>query len=456
MNKNIETFINTIKINDDICIANASIHQLEYTIIYMVELVDIKKFDLQVKPLITKESFNHLSDLFGGLCKNISDISTTNLEFLLYSGKILVFFDSYFYSFEFSNKPKRSISTSKIDPEDPMANQDGLIEDLNVNLTLIKRRLKTSDLRVNKYQLGLISKTECAILYLQSSYDKYSLELVLSKLRTMKNEIVTSIDDINILYDNNSLLPQIFNTSSPEIIVDSLVNGRIVILLDNTQVATILPANLSTFTVSKSYVNTPRFFSIFNHILISLFFFLSLFMMGLFIAIINFHPSCLSIPLLANMKITERGTNWPMFFEVLIVYLLFEFYRFATSRSTSNYIQNIIIILGGLFIGQNAIKSGTIGAIVLFMTSISYIAVFAVTSNVYLITSINILRLFILIMSYAMGILGFLLSSIITIFYLYKQHNNSNYYLYPFIPFNKKDFLKFFAPSKTKETKVTK
>ena len=107
----------------------------------------------------------------------------------------------------------------------------------------------------------------------------------------MKNEIVTSIDDINILYDNNSLLPQIFNTSSPEIIIDSLVNGRIVILLDNTQVATILPANLSTFTVSKSYVNTPRFFSIFNHILISLFFFLSIFMMGLFIAIINFHPA---------------------------------------------------------------------------------------------------------------------------------------------------------------------
>ena len=95
MNKNIETFINAIKINDDICIAYSSVNQLEYTIIYMVELVDIKNFDLQVKPLITKESFNHLSDLFGGLCKNISDISTTNLEFLLYSGKILVFFDSW-------------------------------------------------------------------------------------------------------------------------------------------------------------------------------------------------------------------------------------------------------------------------------------------------------------------------------------------------------------------------
>ena len=69
---------------------------------------------------------------------------------------------------------------------------------------------------------------------------------------------------------------------------------------------------------------------------------------------------------------------------------MFEFYRFATSRSVNNYVQNIIIILGGLFIGQNAIESGTIGATILFLTSISYIAVFAVTNNTYLITSINI------------------------------------------------------------------
>ena len=122
--------------------------------------------------------------------------------------------------------------------------------------------------------------------------------------------------------------------------------------------------------------------------------------MGLFIAIINFHPGVLSLSFLANIKITERGTNWPMFYEVLIVYFLFEFYRFSTSRSTNNYIQNIIIILGGLFVGQNAIESGTIGATILFLTSISYLAVFAVTNNIYLITSINIFRFFMSNLSY--------------------------------------------------------
>ena len=62
--------------------------------------------------------------------------------------------------------------------------------------------------------------------------------------------------------------------------------------------------------------------------------------MGLFIAIISFHRGTLSISLLANIQTTEKGTNWPTFVEVIIVYLLFEFYRFSTSRSTNNYIQN--------------------------------------------------------------------------------------------------------------------
>ncbi len=456
MNSYIESFIKKAESTDDICVANCRVQQLKYKIIYMIDYVDIKNFDLQVKPLINLENLDHLQFLFNGLCKKITDITQSNLEFLLYSGKILVFFDSYYYSFEFGNRPKRSLGASKIDPEDPMASVESLIEDLNVNLALIKKRLKTTDLKVNKYQLGIFSKTECAVLYLESFHDKNSLKKTLNSLKSMKNQFVTSIDDINILYDNNSLLPQVFNTSSPEIIIDAIIKGKIVILLDNAPIASIVPANLSTFTTSKSYVNTPKFFAKFNHILISIFFFISLFMIGLIIAIINFHPSILSIPLLANIKITERGTNWSMFYEVLIVYFLFEFYRFATSRSTSNYIQNIIIILGGLFIGQNAIQSGTIGSTVLFMTSISYIAVFAVTSNVYMITTINILRVFILIMSYAMGILGFLVASLITIFYLYKQQNNSNYYLYPFIPFNKEDILRFFVPERKAKTKVTK
>lgn len=447
MNNSIEQFIHDNKQNQDVVHNIYNVNDVSYNIMYVIELVDIRRFNYEIKPFITNDNYRNLKEKFLGLCNVITDISQSNLEYLLYIGKILVFFDDVYYYFEYANFAKRAIAPSYLDPEDPMAAHDGLIEELNTNITLIKKRLKTSELKTDKYQLGLFTKTDCAVLYLKSFYNKLSLEKTVSNLLTLDQKAIVSINDINILYQDSSLVPLVYNTSSPEIITDALLKGRIVILLDNSCVACILPATFSTYTVSKAYINTPKYYNIFNHIFITVFFFIAMFLMGLFISIINFHSGTLSVSLLANIKITERGTSWSMFFEVLIVYFLFEFYRFATSRSPNNYIQNIIIILGGLFIGQNAIESGTIGATVLFLTSISYIAVFAVTNNIYLITSINLFRLFILILSYTMGILGFIISSLMTIIYLYKPNKNSNYYLYPFIPFNLKDFKNFFVPN---------
>lgn len=457
MLKSIDEFLKDTALEDDVTIANIKLNQISYKICYMHQLADIKKYNFEVRPYINEENYQNLATIFGGIIKPITDLSKSNLEYLLYSGNILLLFvdNNLFYSLEYAQKPKRSITDSILDPEDPMTSRDGLIEDLSDNLTLLKRRLKTNNLQVKKYQLGLISKCDCAIVYMKNFYDKLTLDMVLSKIQNYKPDIVTSISDISVLYQDKGLLPQIFSTSSPEIIADALIKGRIAILLDNSPIALIVPATLSTFTTSKSYKNMPKYYTIFNHLFISVFFLFAIFFMGLFIAIINFHRDILSNALLANIQITERGTNWPMFVEVIIVYLLFEFYRFSTSRSTNNYIQNIIVILGGLFIGQNAIQSGTIGAIILFLTSISYLAVFAITTNNYLITSINIFRFFILILSFTMGLFGFIISSLIVLFYMFKQKNDGTYYLYPFIPFDLKKFKQYFMPNNQME-KVTK
>lgn len=457
MNNSVKEFIRECSLEDDLTVANLKVDELAYQICYMNQLTDIKRFNYEIRPYINQENFKELPITMGGICNHITDLSIENLEYLLYSGNLLLFFENedIYYTFELSQKIKRSISESLLDPEDPMISRDGLIEDLSDNLTLLKRRLKSNQLIVKKYQLGLISKSDCAVVYLKNFHDKLTLENVISKLQNFNPEIVTSINDVSVLYQDDELLPQIFSTSSPELIAESLTKGRIAILLDNSPIALVLPATLSTFTVSKNYRNTPKYYSIFNHLFISIFFIFAVFFMGLFIAVINFHRDVLSGNLLANIQITERGTNWPMFVEVLIVYFLFEFYRFSTSRSTNNYIQNIIVILGGLFIGQNAIQSGTIGAIILFLTSISYLAVFAITTNNYLITSINIFRFFILILSCTMGLFGFIVSSLIVIFYLFKPKNDGIYYLYPFIPFDMKIFKKFFMPS-NRLRKVTK
>lgn len=452
MEKSINEFLNECEDCKEVVISNNYVNDINYKIIYIIEMVDIRKFNYEIKPYINKDNINILDKIYLGLCIRVSDISKSNLEYLLYNGKILLFYNDNYYIFEFTNRPKRSISKSSIDPDDESRSQDGLIEDFNTNITLIKRRLKTNNLCVDKFTLGLITKTDTALLYLKETYNKKMLNKAFEILNSVTNQNIITINDISILFQNKELVPKTFLTSSPEIISTSILKGKIVIIIDNSPVACIIDPTFSTFTTSKSYVNTPLYYNIFNHIFIIIFMFIAIFMMGLFIALINYHTSIIPLPLLVNIKITERGTSWPMFFEVLIVYFLFEFYRFTTSRSTNNYIQNIIIILGGLFIGQNAIESGTIGATILFLTSISYIAIFAITNNIYLITSINIFRFFILLMSYLLGIIGFIVSSLIVILYLFKQKSDSNYYLYPFIPFNLKNFINFFKPNNMKET----
>ena len=208
------------------------------------------------------------------------------------------------------------------------------------------------------------------------------------------------------------------STSSVQNVSLSIMKGKTAILLDGSPVSSIVPVNLFLFSTMKTDVNTPIYYSFFSRLLVLLFLIISVFLLGFYVALINFHTSSLTIYSLSNLKLTEKGTTLPMFLEISIILMLFELYRYATSRSSSGYIQNIIIFLGGLFIGQNAIKSGLIGPLILLLTSICYLSTFAFTNNLHLITTISLSRIFVISFSYFLGLYGFLISAILIFTYL--------------------------------------
>ena len=130
------------------------------------------------------------------------------------------------------------------------------------------------------------------------------------------------------------------------------------------------------------------------------------------------HPEALSLLFITNFLLSERGTTFPLFIGILIELILIVFYRQLASRSPLSFVQNIIIIFGGLIIGQNALDAGLIGTTAIIIASLSYVSSFAVTNNSFLITSFSIFRVFIFIMSYILGIVGFLISSLFVISYI--------------------------------------
>ena len=407
-----------LMISDDIKLEIYTINHIEVLIGYSKDLADIEEFNKYYYSRIDFNALKTLENQFPMIVSKIINKNKNDLLNLLLIGNIILITNSYAYSFLLPKNTSRTISNSLIDPVDLYSSQDGFIENIDINIALIRKHLKTSKINVEFVDLPTKCNNKVAIITLEDNKN-YNDEIK-NKLETIDTTNVSSINTISKVFQNNHLVPMTLSTSSPQNVSLSLTKGKTVILLNNSPVACIVPVNLLYFSTMKNDIDTPKYYSIISRLLVLLFLFISVFLLGLYVAVTNFHTSSLTIYALSNLKLTERGTTLPMLTEIIIVLILFDLYRYATSRSSNGYIQNIIIFLGGLFIGQNAINSGLIGHLVLLLTSICYLSTYAFTNNLHLVTTLSLFRIFILIFSFFLGLYGFLISSIVIIVYLLK------------------------------------
>ena len=410
-----QQLIKQIKTSDEIITVIFNISNIDCLLVYSSNIGDIKEFNSYYFPKININNLYQLDNIFPGIVTKDKD--TKNIFNDLSKGFMFLFTSpENYFKFNLPISNNRSIETSVIDPIDLFSSQDGFIEDLDTNIALIRKHLSNQDVFVEYYTLNNVEKNKVALVSLKD-YNNYNEEIK-SQLNQINNKNVTSINTINKRFQGKHFVPMTLSTSSVQNVSLSIMKGKTAILLDGSPVSSIVPVNLFLFSTMKTDVNTPIYYSFFSRLLVLLFLIISVFLLGFYVALINFHTSSLTIYSLSNLKLTEKGTTLPMFLEISIILMLFELYRYATSRSSSGYIQNIIIFLGGLFIGQNAIKSGLIGPLILLLTSICYLSTFAFTNNLHLITTISLSRIFVISFSYFLGLYGFLIAAILIFTYL--------------------------------------
>lgn len=443
----LNNILNKLLLNqEDIIKVSTILKNLNITYYYIPNVCPIKEFDNFYIEKINDNNYSNLTSIIPGVVIAIKEYTDTFLSYNLNRGNMIIVINNYSYIFNIANPIKRTPSKNELDPTNLLDGKEGFIENVYDNLSFIKKRIKSSDLIVRKYILGSLTQTDTFLIYLKHSENSKHVKECIQKLSTFNHESMISINDLNSLFNKSMLLPLTFNTGSPDYVVGALLEGRAIIIIDNTPLALVMPTTLSLFTTIKNETNAPTYYTIINRLFIIFFFFLSLFLLPLFIALINFNPTFFSTLFMANIQLNERGTTFPFFIESVLILFMFEFYRLTTSRSPTNYVQNIVIIFGGLFIGQNAINSGLVGSSVLLLTSISYISSFGISNNPELITSFNIFRIYNIILAYIMGIIGFSIGLITTILYMINQKSSGHSFLSPFIPFDKKKVKAFFMP----------
>ena len=419
------------------------INNTQILIIYVEKLANLGTFYSFHFKKIKDTPYDILSTEYPGLFLPFEDVNSQNILNKVFDGNIIIVSDNKSYCVPLEDKPKRGISTSNLDPTNLFASQESFIEDIKVNIALVRKTIKDPNLLFKEIKIGQNNENSIYIL----GINKETEILSIAKLyENNKNEIATTINSIAKPIQKNHLYPITSFTSSVDNFCNALLNDRIGIMLSNSPTQMIVPANLTFFSTIKNETDAPNYFLLGVKGLIIFFLLTSIFLLGFFTAMINYNLNSFTLNVLSSIKVSERGTTLPMFLEVLLVLIIFEFYRFTTSRSSPGYVQNIIIIVGGLLIGQNLVFSGLIGTMVLFSTALSYLATYAYTNNLYLISAISTSRIIIVIASYLFGLYGFFASSFIILIYLISLNSLDLPYLYPLFPFDFKQFKNFILP----------
>ncbi|SMF25548.1 GerA spore germination protein [Paenibacillus barengoltzii] len=363
-----------------------------------------------------------------------------NLVPKVFKGDLILFVDGLrsAYTLDIASPPQRK-------PEEPSTEisirgpRDGFIEDLSVNVALVRKRLRTESLSYEQYILGKRSQTKAGLLYIKDVIRPEVVQEVKQRLSEIDIDAVYSSNELEELLAESkwSLFPLFEYTGRPDFVLAALLRGRFAILLDGVPTAIIAPANLSLLFKSGEDVHNAYSLVAFGRLLRLLGVCIALFLPGFYIGIATYHQDQLPLTLLATLVMSRKGVPLPTPIEALMMMILFELFREAGVR-LPNAIGQTLSVVGGLIIGDAAIRAGMTSPSLLVVIATTAVATFTLV-NQSLAGAVSILRIGILIASSVLGVFGFILSVFVVLICLANLRSFGVPYLAPISPFTFRD-----------------
>lgn len=322
--------------------------------------------------------------------------------------------------------------------------RDGFTESIRTNATLLRRRIRSPKLKIESFSIGEFSKTDVAIAYIEGIAPNTLLEEARKRIKRIKIDGALSSEIIEEFIEDApfSPFPQIQNTERPDVATANLLEGRVVILVDNTPFNLIIPTTFwSGLQAVEDYYD--RFiYSTFIRMIRFTLFIISLFLPALYVALTTFHPKLIPTPLLISIAAAREGVPFPAIIEALMMEFMFEGLREAGIRLPKP-VGSAVSIVGALVIGQAAVQAGIVSAPMVIIVATTGIASFAIPRyNLGL--AIRMIRFMMLFLAGTFGLYGIVIGFIALTIHLVNLRSFGVPYftpLAPQIPTNMKDLV---------------
>ncbi|MRH45164.1 spore germination protein [Aquibacillus halophilus] len=359
-----------------------------------------------IKDVITIESLTEIKD-FDQVVNQIN------------SGKAVIFIDgdTTAYSIDVAEFQARGVEK----PENERVvkgPKEGFTEALGVNVSLLRKRFHNHSLIAETALIGTRSKLEVSLMYVNDLVDQDILKNVRERLENISADNVSSIELLEQYIEERpySIFPTILYTERPDYAAQFIEDGYIVLLMNNSSAALVLPATFWSFFHSSEDRYARFLFGNFTRIIRMLAFAITLLSSATYIAVTNFHSEMIPPDLLLAITSARERVPIPLFLEVIIMEVAFELIREAGIR-IPNPLGPTIGIVGALILGQAAVEAGVISPIIVIVAALSGLTSFAI-QNTSLNPSVRLSRFLFIFCASFFGMLSLVAALVIWVLYM--------------------------------------
>ncbi len=412
-------------------------------------------YDNNIINVISIETITTSTNINDFILRNIVHIKTQNIKEYLYNylpcisikevnnyDDIINLLVSGFTIILINNKDILAIETilnlsrgiEKTDCEKSVTGpKDSFNEHFNTNVGLIRKRIKSNKLKLETINIGKYTNTKVGIMFVENIYKPKLKDNIINKLQKIDIDgIIDSAYLKKYLTDSKSVFPTIKETERPDLASQSLLEGKIIIITDNSPNILILPSFFIDFFHTSDDYYQKHVNITFIRIIRLIAFLISILLPAYYIAITTYNVNFIPINLLVNFIAQRMSVPFPSFIEAGIMIISFEILRESDTRipSTSG---TAISILGGLVLGDAGVAAGILSPIMIIVIAISMISSLIFQSP-EIINAIRYYRFMIILLASIFGLYGIFLGIILIISNLSNTNTDEKDYLYPFAP----------------------
>ncbi|HEY3367164.1 MAG TPA: spore germination protein [Symbiobacteriaceae bacterium] len=341
------------------------------------------------------------------------------------------------FAVEVSNLPHRQIGMPETE-SGINGPKEAFTEHLIINLTQMRRRLPGKFLKIESLFIGTEAKLEAVIIYVEGKPTQTMIDTIRQRLNKVTQDGVQDVTELAEAVADAplTLFPSIMLSERPDLVCHYLMGGRIAVMVENSPRALVVPAVANDFFTSSDDWYEWRPFVAFLRALRYLAFLIAVPLPALYVSVTTYHLQALPTQLTLSLLAQREGAPLPPPIEALVMTLIFEILREAGIRLPRT-IGPTVSIVGGLVIGEAAIRSGITSPAMVLVVSATAVATFSLPSTT-LANAATYTRFVVLALASTFGFFGLLLGYLLVITILASTTSLGVPYETPFFPLRPK------------------